>query len=70
MVRQQGEMREIMVRAYVVEDHGDDLVIQFTAPRGTTQCQVGRSEIIDPARVARATIVRSHVAIADDARRA
>jgi len=36
----------VHIRAIVVEDHGDDLIVEFSAPRGSTQVQVGKSEIV------------------------
>lgn len=40
------ERRVAIVRAFIIEDHGDDLIIEVAAPRGSTRVQIGRHEII------------------------
>jgi hypothetical protein len=36
----------IAVRALIVEDHGDDLIVELWHKRGSTRCQVDRAQVM------------------------
>jgi hypothetical protein len=54
--RRSSKCAAVHVRAIVIEDHGNDLVIEFSSPRGSTQVQVGKSEIVSVEEMARHAI--------------
>lgn len=35
-----------VVRALIIEDHGDDLIIELWHKRGSTRCQVDRAQVM------------------------
>lgn len=36
-----------LARALVIEDHGDDLIVELWHKRGSTRCQVDRAQMLN-----------------------